>query len=299
MSRKKLLLIAALAVAVVLFFGFDLERFLSLDYLKQRQDDLAALYAARPLTVIAVYFAIYVAVTAASLLPGAALMTLAAGAIFGVVTGTVIVSFASTLGATLAFWLSRHVLRDWVQARFGARLKEVDKGVEREGSFYLFTLRLVPLFPFFLVNLLIGLTRMKASTFFIVSQIGMLPGTFVYVNAGTQLAKIESLRGVLSPALIGSFVLLGVFPLIAKKLLDGVKRRKVYAKWAAARPKKFDRNMVVIGAGAAGLVSSYIAAAVKAKVTLVESHKMGGDCLNYGCVPSKALIRTATLMSQM
>jgi pyruvate/2-oxoglutarate dehydrogenase complex dihydrolipoamide dehydrogenase (E3) component/uncharacterized membrane protein YdjX (TVP38/TMEM64 family) len=298
-SRKKLLLIGALVVAVALFFAFDLQRFLTLDEVKQRQDRFAELYARRPLAVVAVFFAIYVAVTAASVLPGAALMTLVAGAIFGVALGTVIVSFASTIGATLAFWLSRHVLRDWVQAHFGARLKEVDKGVEREGAFYLFTLRLVPLFPFFLVNLLMGLTRMKSGTYFVVSQLGMIPGTFVYVNAGTQLARIDSLRGVLSPQIIGSFVLLGFFPLLAKKGVDAFKRRTVYARWAGARPKRFDRNMIVIGAGAAGLVSSYIAAAVKAKVTLVESHKMGGDCLNYGCVPSKALIRTATLLKQI
>jgi pyruvate/2-oxoglutarate dehydrogenase complex dihydrolipoamide dehydrogenase (E3) component len=211
----------------------------------------------------------------------------------------VLASFASSIGATLAMLVSRYVLRDSVKGRFGARLADIDKGIEREGAFYLFTLRLVPIFPFFVINLLMGLTKMKAATFYWVSQIGMLAGTLVYVNAGTQLAKIESLSGIVSPGLLASFVLLGLFPLIAKKIVDAVKSRRVYAKWADKKPNSYDRNMVVIGAGAAGLVTSYIAAAVKAKVTLVENHKMGGDCLNYGCVPSKALIKTATLVRQM
>ncbi len=298
MSRRKLLLIVVLLALVAVFFAFDLGRFLSLDYVEQRQADFAALYAARPALVIVVFFAAYVAVTALSL-PGAAIMTLAAGAIFGLLTGTIVVSFASSIGATLAFLAARYVLRDAVQARFGKRLAEVDKGIERDGAFYLFTLRLVPLFPFFLINLLMGLTRMKARTFYWVSQLGMLAGTVVYVNAGTQLARIGSVHDILSPGLLGSFVLLGVFPLIAKKAVDSIRRRKVYARWSHLKPNRFDRNMVVIGAGAAGLVTSYIAAAVKAKVTLVESHKMGGDCLNYGCVPSKALIKTATLARQI
>jgi len=298
MSRKKLLLIAAVVALVVLFFGFDLGRFLSLDYIKQQQSNFAALYADQPAVVIGTYFAIYVAVTALSL-PGAAIMTLAGGAIFGVLVGTLIVSFASSIGATLAFLVSRYVLRDSVQSKFGNRLVEINKGIEKDGAFYLFTLRLVPLIPFFVINLVMGLTRIKTGVFYGVSQLGMLAGTVVFVNAGTQLARIDSLRGILSPGLIGSFVLLGVFPLIAKKIVEAVKGRKVYAKWAHLKPKRFDRNMVVIGAGAAGLVTSYIAAVVKAKVTLVETHKMGGDCLNYGCVPSKALIKSATLVSQM
>jgi pyruvate/2-oxoglutarate dehydrogenase complex dihydrolipoamide dehydrogenase (E3) component/uncharacterized membrane protein YdjX (TVP38/TMEM64 family) len=258
----------------------------------------AELYQARPALVIGTYFVVYVAVTALSL-PGAVILTLAGGAIFGLLTGTLIVSFASSIGATLAFLAARFLLRDSVQARLGARLAEIDKGVEKEGAFYLFTLRLVPLVPFFVINLLMGLTKMTAGTFYWVSQLGMLAGTVVYVNAGTQLAKIDSLQGILSPALIGSFVLLGVFPLVAKWIVDRVKARRVYARWRDRKPKQFDRNLVVIGAGAAGLVSAYIAAAVKAKVTLIEGHKMGGDCLNYGCVPSKALIKSAKLMHQM
>ncbi len=298
MSRKQLFILVAFLALVVAFFAFDLGQYLSLSYIKQRQADFAALYAQRPAFVIGAFFAAYVAVTALSL-PGAAIMTLAGGAIFGVLAGTLIVSFASSIGATLAFLVSRYVLRDSIQAKFGNKLAEINKGIEKDGAFYLFTLRLVPLIPFFVINLVMGLTRLKTGTFYLVSQIGMLAGTVVFVNAGTQLSRIDSLRGILSPGLLASFVLLGVFPLIAKKIVEAVQARKVYAKWAHLKPKKFDRNMVVIGAGAAGLVTSYIAAVVKAKVTLVETHKMGGDCLNYGCVPSKALIKSATLVSQI
>ena len=298
MSRNKLVLVAAVVALVVVYFAFDLGRFFSLDYVKQRQADFEMLYAQHPAAVTGAFFAIYVAVAGLSL-PGAAILTLVAGAIFGLLVGTVVVSFASSIGATLAFLVSRYVLRDSVQSKFGARLGDINKGIEKDGAFYLFTLRLVPLIPFFVINLVMGLTRMKTGVFYVASQIGMLAGTIVYVNAGTQLARIDSLRGILSPGLIGSFVLLGVFPLIAKKIVDVIQGRKVYARWAAQRPKTFDRNLVVIGAGAAGLVTSYIAAAVKAKVTLIESHKMGGDCLNYGCVPSKALIKSATLLHQI
>jgi pyruvate/2-oxoglutarate dehydrogenase complex dihydrolipoamide dehydrogenase (E3) component len=199
----------------------------------------------------------------------------------------------------LAFLASRFLLRDWVEARFGQRLADIHLGVNREGGFYLFTLRLIPVVPFFLINLLMGLTRMKVWTYYWVSQIGMLAGTAVYVNAGTQLAQLESLQGILSPALLGSFVLLGIFPLVARRIVAAVQKRKVFARWADQRPKTFDRNLIVIGGGAGGLVSAYIAAAVKAKATLIEAHKMGGDCLNYGCVPSKALIKSAKLAHQM
>jgi len=230
-------------------------------------------------------------------LPGAALLTLAGGAVFGVLWGTVIVSFASTLGATAAFLIARFLLRDWVGQRFGRRLAAIDEGIKREGAFYLFTLRLVPVFPFFLVNLLLGLTAMRTWTFFWVSQLGMLAGTVAYVNAGTQLARIDSLGGILSPALLGSFAILGVFPLLARRVVERIRRNRVNARWP--RPRRFDRNLVVIGGGSAGLVTSYIAAAVRAKVTLVERHKLGGDCLNTGCVPSKALIRSAKFLSHV
>ena len=298
MTRKQWVLIAAVLAAVLTFFAFDLGRYLSLDFIRSQQAGLVALYAEKPAVVIAAFFAIYVAVTALSL-PGATILTLAAGAIFGLGVGTVIASFASSIGALLAFWVARSVLRETVQKRFGARLAEIDRGIEKDGAFYLVSLRLLPLFPFFVINLVMGLTGIKAATFYLASQIGMFAGTVVYVNAGTQLARVHSLRDIASPTLIGSFVLLALFPLIAGKIVDALRARKVYAKWAHLKPKRFDRNLVVIGAGAAGLVSSYIAAVVKAKVTLIEAHKMGGDCLNYGCVPSKALIRSATLVQQM
>ena len=298
MNTKKMIVLVVVAALAVAFVAFDLGRYLSLDYLKQSQDAFADLYARQPLPVALGFFVIYVTVTALSF-PGAAILTLAGGAIFGLLWGTVIVSFASSLGATLAFLVSRFILRDSVESKFGNRLAEINKGVEKDGAFYLFTLRLIPVVPFFVINLLMGLTKMKALTFYWVSQVGMLAGTLVYVNAGTQLAQISSLKGILSPALLGSFVLLGIFPLIARKIVEAVQKRKVYARWAAVRPKSFDRNLVVIGAGAGGLVTAYIAAAVKAKVTLVEAHKMGGDCLNYGCVPSKALIKSAKLAHQI
>ncbi len=295
MSVKKIGLLLALLAMVVAFFVFDLGRYLSLDYLAKSQAQLATQYQAKPLVFIAAYLGIYIAVTAASL-PGAAILTLAGGAIFGLWWGTLIVSFASCIGATLAFLAARFVLRDSIEARFGQSLKNINEGIAKQGAFYLFTLRLVPLVPFFVINLVMGLTKMPVRIFYWVSQLGMLAGTAVYVNAGTQLAQITSLKGIFSPALIGSFVLLGVFPLLAKWAVGLVQKRKVYARWSAVKPMHFDRNLVVIGGGAAGLVSAYIAAVVKAKVTLIEAHKMGGDCLNYGCVPSKALIKSAALM---
>lgn len=298
MNLRKLLLLLAVLIGVVAFFAFDLDRFFSLDFLKQSQARFAELREQQPLTLAAGFFLVYVAVTALSL-PGATIVTLAGGAIFGLGWGLLIVSFASSIGATLAFLTARFLLRDSVQSRFGQRLAEVDKGIQKDGAFYLFTLRLIPVVPFFVINLLMGLTTMKAWTFYWVSQLGMLAGTAVYVNAGTQLGQLESLKGIVSPGLLGSFVLLGLFPLIARKIVEAVQKRKVYAKWAGVRPRTFDRNLIVIGAGAGGLVSAYIAAAVKAKVTLIEAHKMGGDCLNYGCVPSKALIKSAKLAHQM
>ncbi len=295
-GTKRLLVVLVVAVAVAAFFTFHLNDYLTLEGLKRGHDAFEARRAASPWLFAGIFFALYVAVAALSL-PGAAILTLAAGALFGLMTGTALVSFASSLGATLALFVSRYVLRESVQRRFGEKLKALNEGMERDGAFYLFTLRLIPIFPFFLVNLLMGLTRVRAGTFYWVSQIGMLPGTLVYVNAGTQLARIDRLSGILSPTLLLSFALLGVFPWIARALVRGIRRRRVYARWS--RPTRYDRNLIVIGAGAAGLVSSYIAATVRAKVTLIEASKMGGDCLNYGCVPSKALIRSATLAQQI
>ena len=292
---KRLLLLFALVAAVLLAWQFGLFEFLTLEALKARQAEFQALYAARPVAVLAGFFALYVAVTGLSL-PGAAILTLAAGALFGLVTGTILVSFASTLGATLAFLSARYLLRSSVEARFGDRLGAINRGLEKDGAFYLFTLRLVPLFPFFLINLVMGLTRIRAATFAWVSQIGMLAGTIVYVNAGTELAKIDSLSGVASPGLLLSFAALGLFPWFAKAFIGWLQRRRVQSRWT--RPKRYDRNLIVIGGGAAGLVTAYIAAAVKAKVTLVEAHAMGGDCLNTGCVPSKALLASAKRASE-
>jgi pyruvate/2-oxoglutarate dehydrogenase complex dihydrolipoamide dehydrogenase (E3) component/uncharacterized membrane protein YdjX (TVP38/TMEM64 family) len=296
--KSKIALLAVIAVAIGAYFYFGLGRYLSLDGFKAQQATLAALVDAHPWQSALAFFAAYVLVAALSL-PGAAIMTLMGGAIFGFSRGLVLVSFASAIGATLAFLSSRFLLRDWVQAKFGERLKPINDGVTKDGPFYLFALRVVPLFPFFVVNLVMGLTSIKTWPFYWVSQIGMLAGTAVFVNAGTQLAQISSLKDILSPAILGSFALLGIFPIIAKKILDVLKGRKVYARFASVKPKSFDRNVVVIGAGSAGLVTSYIAAAVKAKVTLIEKHKMGGDCLNTGCVPSKALIKSAKLLSNM
>ena len=296
MNKKRWLLLAVVAAFVAAFFLLPLERYLSLDFLKAQQATLAGYFDRRPGQTAAVFFAAYVAVTGLSL-PGAAILTLAAGAVFGLLWGTVIVSFASTLGATIAFLVSRFLLRDMVQARFGEKLRAVNAGIAKDGAFYLFTLRLVPAFPFFVINLVMGLTPMRTWTFYWVSQLGMLAGTLVYINAGTQLAKIDSLSGILSPGLIASFTLLGVFPLAARKVVEAFKARRVYSRWK--RPARFDRNVVVIGAGSAGLVAAYIAAAVKAKVTLIEKHRMGGDCLNTGCVPSKALIRSAKFLSHV
>ena len=298
MRPRQIVLLLLLALVIGAFVALDFGRFLSFEQLKASQASFAQLHAEQPFTVAAVYFLVYVLATALSI-PGAVVITLAGGAIFGLWQGLLIVSFASTVGATLAFLASRFLLRDWVEARFGQRLADIHLGVGREGGFYLFTLRLIPVVPFFLINLLMGLTRMKVWTYYWVSQIGMLAGTAVYVNAGTQLAQLDSVKGILSPALLGSFVLLGIFPLIARRIVAAVQKRKVYARWADQRPQTFDRNLIVIGGGAGGLVSAYIAAAVKAKVTLIEAHKMGGDCLNYGCVPSKALIKSAKIAHQM
>lgn len=293
---KRWLALGVLGAAAALFFALDLGQYLNLEAIKARQAQLEGWRAAQPLQAALIFFGAYVLVTALSL-PGATVMTLAGGAIFGLGWGTLLISFASSIGATLAFLASRWLLGGWVQERFADRLKAFNEGMERDGAFYLFTLRLVPLVPFFVINLAMGLTRIKPLTFYGVSQLGMLPATLVYVNAGTQLAQIDSLAGIVSPGLLGSLVLLGVFPLLARKVSDFLRARKVYARWP--KPRTFDRNLVVIGAGSAGLVTAYIAAAVRAKVTLVEKDAMGGDCLHTGCVPSKALIRSARMAADI
>jgi len=294
-TRWRWLLAAAVAVALVALWLSGAGDALTLERLKSQQESLQAWTAARPWLASLLFFAGYVLVVALSI-PGAAVMTLAAGAIFGVWHGLVLVSFASTLGATLAFLVARFLLRAPLRKRYGQRLKALDAGIERDGAFYLFTLRLVPIFPFFMINLLAGLTPLKTWTFFWISQVGMLPGTFVYVYAGTQLARIESPGDVLSPGLITAFALIGLMPLITRWLARWLQGRRVYR--GHRRPRRFDYNLLVIGAGSAGLVTAYIGAAVKAKVALVEKDRMGGDCLNTGCVPSKALIRSARLVAE-
>ncbi|ARO86839.1 pyridine nucleotide-disulfide oxidoreductase [Nitrosospira lacus] len=291
-------LLIILVLLAGLFFAFDFQRFLSLEMLKNSRDELQQAFQAQPLQVIGLYAAAYIVITSLSL-PGATLMTLAGGAVFGLWVGIAAALISASIGATVAFWTARYLFRDAVHHRFGGHMTAINAGIERDGAFYLFTLRLVPVFPFFVINLLMGLTAMRTATFFWVSLLGMLAGTAVYVNAGTQLGTLTSLSGILSPSLIGSFVLLAAFPWLARLGLERVRESRVRGHWPrSSRPRRFDRNLVVIGAGAAGLVTSYIAASTRAKVTLIEGYKMGGDCLNFGCVPSKSLIRSAGFLRQ-
>ena len=289
-SQVRIITVILIGAVIAGLYSFDLLHYLSLDYIKGKQHEFADYYAQHKWTTLGIYAAVYVAATALSL-PGATALTLLGGALFGLGTGVVVISFASTIGATLAFLTARSLLRDTVTTKFGDRLSAINDGIRRDGSFYLFSLRLVPLFPFFMINLVMGLTPIGTLTFYWVSQLGMLPGTFVYVNAGTQLAQIDQVNGIMSPTLLISFALLGLFPLLAKRVMAGLKKGQILQKWP--RPRRFDFNIIVIGAGSGGLVSAYIAAAVKATVALIEKRAMGGDCLNTGCVPSKALIRTA------
>jgi len=287
---KKLITFIAIVLAISIFFYFDLSQYLNLNWLKENHGHISGYVSTHYLQSVLVFIAIYIVATALSF-PGATIITLAGGAFFGSFWGTLYVSIGSTIGATIAMLLARTLLRDWVESKFANRIKSINTGVEREGAFYLFTLRLVPAFPFFLINLGMGLTKISVLKYFVVSQVSMLPGTFVYVNAGSELSKLDSLSGILSPTLLGAFALLGVFPLIAKKIIEFFKARKIYAGFK--KPKHFDYDMIAIGGGSAGLVTAYISAAVKAKVALIEKHKMGGDCLNTGCVPSKAILRAA------
>ncbi len=297
MSKKTLRWLVAiiLILATITLWRSGLLSELSLEGLKTRQQALQAWTGSHPWLAAAIFSATYIAVTGLSV-PGATILTLAAGAVFGLVEGVLLVSFVSSIGATLAFLASRFVLRDALRSRYRERLARFDAGIERDGVFYLFSLRLVPVVPFFLVNLLAGLTSLKTRQFFLASQVGMLPGTIAFVFAGTQLARIQSPSDVLSPTLIGAFVVLGLLPLLMRWLLRVLASRRIYK--GHRRPRRFDYNLVVIGAGSAGLVSAYIAATVKAKVALIERDRMGGDCLNTGCVPSKALIRTARLLAE-
>lgn len=284
--------VVLLLLGLAAFFYFDLGQYLDLEYFSSQRQALESWRDQQPLLAALLYGGLYIVVTALSL-PGAAVLTLAGGALFGLGWGLLIVSFASSIGATLAFVISRSLFRDWVQRRFSQSLAAINAGVEKDGRFYLFTLRLVPLFPFFMINLVMGLTPIKLWPFYWVSQLGMLAGTAVYVNAGTQLGQLNNIEGIFSPGLLASFAALGIFPWLAKAILQWLKQRRALA--AFTKPEFFDNNLLVIGAGSAGLVSAYIAAMVKAKVTLVEKHRMGGDCLNTGCVPSKAILRSSRI----
>ena len=294
MSIKKVLLLIIFLSLVALFFALDLQQVFNLEYFQAQRDDILAYTAENFWLSSAAYFFLYITVAALSL-PAAAILTIAGGAVFGFTWGLAMVSFASTIGATLAFLLSRTLLRDWVQARFGQYLRAINEGIERDGVFYLFTLRLIPVFPFFLVNVLMALTPISAASFYTVSQLGMLFGTALYVNVGAELGLATTLPDILNVGVIRAVVVLAICPWLAKAGLKFFRNRKVFAAWKKHKPAKYDTNMVVIGAGSAGLVTSYIAALVKARVTLVEKHRMGGDCLNTGCVPSKALIRSASV----
>lgn len=287
---RKLIGFLLVVVTVGAAIHYAPTHYLTMAALKDRHSELTSFYLEHPIETLVTYFVAYVLVTALSI-PGATVMTLAAGAMFGFTKAFLMVSFASTIGATAAFALSRYFFRDWVRSRLGDRLKTLDEGIKRDGAFYLFGLRLAPVVPFFLINIGMGLTSIAAGEFYLVSQIGMLLGTAVYVHAGTELGKITAVGDVMTPRILVAFSLLAVFPLVTKKVLSYLKARRLEARFK--KPKSFDYNLVVIGAGAGGLVSAYIAAAVKAKVALIEKHKMGGDCLNTGCVPSKALIRSA------
>ena len=292
---KKIILVFVIIAIIVSFFAFDLHQYLDFAYIKSKQQAIADYYQANPLQSIIIFFVVYVLVTSFSI-PGASILSLLAGAIFGLLLGSILVIFAATIGATIAFWLARYLIGNTIQERYADKLKTINAGVEKDGAFYLLTLRLIPIFPFFVINVLMGLTPIRTITYVLTSFFGMLAGTVIYVNVGTQLANLESVGGILTPKIWGAFILLAIFPWIAKFIIRTIKNRRIYAGFN--KPKSFHYNLAVIGAGSAGLVSSYIAAAVKAKVILIEKHKMGGDCLNTGCVPSKALIRSAKFISQ-
>lgn len=298
MSRKKLLTLAILilliVVAIYLKQATSLGQYLTLSYLKAQHQSLLEQYQTYPITFVITFALIYILITAASL-PGAALLTLFSGSIFGLLKGTIIVSFSSTIGATCAFLIARWLFRDYFQNKFSNKLTIINKGIQKEGSFYLFALRLVPIFPFFLINIAMGLTSIKTMSFYIVSQIAMLPGTIAFVNAGKELGKVDSISSVFSPQLLISLAILGILPILSKHIISFIRAKKSFLKFT--KPKKFDYNLIVIGGGSGGLVTSYIAAALKAKVALIEKNKMGGDCLNTGCVPSKSLIRVAKILA--
>jgi pyruvate/2-oxoglutarate dehydrogenase complex dihydrolipoamide dehydrogenase (E3) component/uncharacterized membrane protein YdjX (TVP38/TMEM64 family) len=293
MTLRRWVALSLVLLAIVAFFAFGLQRYVSLEYFAAQRARLDALVAEHPVGAPFAFFALYVAMAALSI-PGATVLTLVGGALFGVVLGTVLVSFASAVGATLAFLVARLLLGDWVQQRYGERLRTINAGIERDGALYLATLRLVFVFPFWLVNLLMGLTKIRTTTYYWVSQLAMLPATVVYVFAGSQLGSFR-----IGAGLVVALAALALLPWAARAFVNWLKARRVYAPWRDRKPARFDYNLVVVGAGSAGLVSAYIAAATRAKVALVEKHRMGGDCLNTGCVPSKALLRAAKAVKEI
>ena len=287
--KKALLLIAAISCfAFILLSASGIDW--SLAGLREQQNELAQAFHAQPLHFASLFFAFYIIVTALSL-PMATILTLAAGAIFGFSKGLIIVSFASTIGASLAFLIARYIARDWIQMRYSNALEKINRKVEEEGALYLFFLRMVPLFPFGLVNVAMAMTPIRLGTYYWVSQLGMLPATMVYVNACAQLASIHSAHDILSGELIFSFLLLGLLPLVTNKFMHYLRQRRAYQGFQ--RPSHFDYHNIVIGGGAGGLVAAYSSATLQAKVALIEASKMGGDCLNTGCVPSKSILRSA------
>ena len=295
MNKSRLAVPVVVLATVAVFLVFDLDRHLTLAAFVEQRDRVDAYYQSQPLRAALIYCMAYVVLTGLSL-PAAGVMTLVGGAVFGLFWGTVLASLGAAGGAAVGFVIARFLLRDFIQRRFGSNLEVLNRGVERDGALYLLTLRLVPVFPFFIINLAMSLTPIRTLTFVSVSLVGMIPGTLVYVNAGTHLAQLD-VGGILSPGLVGSFVLLGLFPWIAKRLVRSIKARQALRGWP--RPSRFDWDVVVIGGGSAGLVSALVATTARAKVALIEKARMGGDCLNTGCVPSKALIRTAKLLSQI
>ena len=296
MFKMKIVFFSLLVLLVVLFFHFDLNQYLDPDFFISKKADIDLFYEKSPFLFLFGFFLFYVFCAALSI-PGAALLTLIAGFLFNFLIGSLVVSLGSTLGATFSFLLSRFLLKNFVQKKFPHRLKKINKGFEKEGAFYLFSLRLIPVFPFFMVNILMGLTSISTRHFIWASFLGMLPGSLVYVNAGNQLGEIQSPADIISPAILFSFLFLAFLPWIMKFLLKIFPWKRRNRKLKFQKPKKFDFNVIVIGAGSAGLVCSYLASMFKAKVALVEKKKMGGDCLNTGCVPSKALIRSAKILS--
>ena len=294
MKKTRIVLLLTILVLIGLYLGLDLDRYITLENVQTQLARLQGYAAENFILSACIYLLTYIVFITLSI-PGALLFTLLGGAVFGLFWGTILVSFASSIGGTLAFLVARTLLHDWVQHRFGQYLTTLNRGIARDGAFYLFSIRMVPLFPFFMVNLLAGLTPIRVRDFYLASQSGMLLATIVFVNAGVELAQIESLSGLISGRVLLAFALLGVLPLIAKFFVASVRRNKVLHPYK--RPSGFDANVVVIGAGAAGLVAALVAAGAKAKVVLVEQQRMGGDCLYTGCVPSKTLLRSARINS--